>query len=381
MEHAVPGAQFYRDNLERAQALPEAERSADVAAWLAADAVMTAATPSLPEMPCDGTVLTQPAGGDAALTALLQFLAHLFACPPADPLHPTFTLRCFGTQLPPLMKVWLHNDRVMMQPQPQLADILTTGRMPSAEPDLALVARLLLLAAISVCPEIQQASIGVEALQALKPALLGDAAAARLNRQLQQLQQRLAGAGAGGDPELPTARHLQVAWHALLLRLTVDVHVPEVLPPWRVSALGEEAARGLLQLEPNNPRSSLAMGKVAVMNHRLLPGPAVACAAFDAALLPRLQMPRLARRLACRRPSSPPPLQPQPHLSAGRPDAPPAAWCGAGPGAALRLDWWLARSGEAFGLGRALGSTGEHRLGFGGVGPLALVDGGVAARP
>lgn len=124
-----PGTEFYFENLTRARALPEAERSADVAALLSHDA-MDAAAPAIPSMPTDGTVLTEPLGGDAALAALLQFLAHSFACPPADPLHSHATLRHYGTQLPPLFRTWAQGSQVQMAAQPLLHALLTSRRLP-----------------------------------------------------------------------------------------------------------------------------------------------------------------------------------------------------------------------------------------------------------
>ena len=125
----------------------------------------------------------------------------------------------------------------------------------------------MLLAAVSDLLGINQANEGPCALQALKPALLGEAAAARLDRQLAQLQRRLAAGAAGwGGAELPTAQQLQVAWHGLSLVLA-SADVPGIPEELELSGLAEEAARGLLQLEPDNPRSSWWLGRIAVMNH------------------------------------------------------------------------------------------------------------------
>lgn len=285
MPHHVPGEDFYQASLERARALPEAERSADVAAWLRSHDAIEAAAAALPLMPLDGSTLTRPAGGPAALAALLQVLAHSFAVPPADPKHPCARLRCFGPQLPPLMHVFAQGVDIQMAPQPRLLSILQGGggggREPGSELDLEMVARLLLLVWVTQLPGFSLTQVAADALAALKPALLGNAAAARLDRQIAELQQKVGGGSSGGGagsssgassssssvPELPSARQLQIVWHALSLEVAGSTAAPMQLPPVAVSRMAEQAARGLLALEPHNPRSSYAMGKVAVMNH------------------------------------------------------------------------------------------------------------------
>lgn len=158
-----------------------------------------------------------------------------------------------------------------------------SGRKPGSDLDLELVARLLLLALVAQLPSIQHNRVAADVLAALKPTLLGDAAAPRLGEQIAELRLQLAGSsvsgGAGSSggsdsgsegsgPELPSARQLQVVWHVLSLMLAETPNAPLLLGPRGTSEMGEHAARGLLQLQPSNPRSSYAMGKVAVMNHR-----------------------------------------------------------------------------------------------------------------
>ncbi|PRW59610.1 hypothetical protein C2E21_1912 [Chlorella sorokiniana] len=289
--HGIPGEEFYNASLERARALPPAERSADVAAWLRCHDAMDAAAAALPEMPLNGGSLTQPVGGPAALAALLQVRVHSFALPPADPKHPCTTLRHLAPQLPPLMRVWAAGQEAQMAPQPELLSVLGghsahSGRQPGGDLSLVRVSRLLLLALVAQWPSIQHNQVAADVLAALKPALLGEAAAARLDRQLSELRQQLVGSGDGagdssgattssgaasgsGGAELQSAQQLQVVWHLLSLQLAETPNAPMLLTPRGASEMAVHAARGLLQLAPSNPRSSYAMGKVAVMNHSL----------------------------------------------------------------------------------------------------------------
>ena len=127
-----PGVEFYNASLQQARALPPAERSGGVAAWLRCHDVMATAAAALPAMPLGGSVLTQPLGGPAALAALLQVLAHSFAEPPTDPKQPCTTLRHLAPQLPPLMRVWTEDPEVQMAPQPALLSVLGVGGTHSA---------------------------------------------------------------------------------------------------------------------------------------------------------------------------------------------------------------------------------------------------------
>ena len=61
---SAPGAEFYYERLERAAALPESQRSSDVAAWLHSNAVMEAAAAPLPELP-PGLALQEGGGGQS----------------------------------------------------------------------------------------------------------------------------------------------------------------------------------------------------------------------------------------------------------------------------------------------------------------------------
>lgn len=146
MQRLAPGAEFYQERLERARALPEAERSSDVRAWLAAHAALDAAAPLLPGIETR-TEFTEPPGGSAALAALLQYLVQTYCHTPLDPMHPAFTNGILSPQLPPLMHVWENGSNTDMCLTPFSNGILTTGRLPAGGANLALVARLLLLAA------------------------------------------------------------------------------------------------------------------------------------------------------------------------------------------------------------------------------------------
>lgn len=58
-----PGEEFYLENLERARALPEAGRSPNVRAWLAAHDALESVAPLLPMLQ-PGPPMTEPAGGE-----------------------------------------------------------------------------------------------------------------------------------------------------------------------------------------------------------------------------------------------------------------------------------------------------------------------------
>lgn len=147
MLRSRPGEDFYTQRLERARALPEAERSPDVRGWLAAHDALDAAAAALPELQ-PGAALTEPAGGSAALAALLQFLVLSFCHAPADPIHPAFSdMHLFNAQLPPLFLVQRDSGgTITSQPTPLLGGILRTLRLPPGGENLVLVTRTLLWA-------------------------------------------------------------------------------------------------------------------------------------------------------------------------------------------------------------------------------------------
>ena len=112
-----PGAGFYYERLARARALPEAERSADVRQWLRLHEELEAALAALPELPASATEecpLVEPLGGDAALAALLHFIAAAFSesINIVDPLHHKAALERLAPQLPPFFRVWWEGNKV-----------------------------------------------------------------------------------------------------------------------------------------------------------------------------------------------------------------------------------------------------------------------------
>ena len=188
----VPGSEFYYERLARARAVPEAERSADVQQWLRVHEELEAALAALPEVPADASPqrpLVEPLGGDAALAALLRFIAAAYADSARDPVHPKATLFRLAPQLPPFFRVCrnasdqagasssffaqavmqhertvrprLQNQaspqgamlsccpQVPMAPQPALMETLGWGGLAADEADLAALARLMLLAHVS----------------------------------------------------------------------------------------------------------------------------------------------------------------------------------------------------------------------------------------
>ena len=105
----APGAEFYYERLARARALPEAERSADVRHWLRQHEELEAALAVLPEVPASATPqhpLVQPLGGDAALAALLRFIAVAYSDSIPGTRHSKATLPRLAPQLPPYFRVW-----------------------------------------------------------------------------------------------------------------------------------------------------------------------------------------------------------------------------------------------------------------------------------
>ena len=108
----------------------------------------------------------------------------------------------------------------------------------------------------------QLARVGLDALRAVRCPLFE--CAAPLDQQLAALRQRCGGDGSGGAASnLPTVAQLQVTWAALVVALA-SAWVHHKLPQAELSALYEQAARDLLALQPDNPRSSFVMADAAV---------------------------------------------------------------------------------------------------------------------
>ena len=111
---------------------------------------------------------------------------------------------------------------------------------------------------MSLTVEIGQLCLGLDALRALRAPLFEGAAS--LDQQLAAL-----GRSSSAGSNLPTTAQLQAAWAALVV-----VHVPAELrhglPQAELAAFREQAARALLALQPDNPRSSYELGNAAVTN-------------------------------------------------------------------------------------------------------------------
>ena len=86
--------------------------------------------------------------------------------------------------------------------------------------------------------------------------------AASLDRQLAALGQRCS---SGAGSRLPTAAQLQAAWAALVAELA-KVRMLQSLPHAERAAFSDPAARALLALQSDNPRSSYELGRAAVNN-------------------------------------------------------------------------------------------------------------------
>ena len=111
-------------------------------------------------------------------------------------------------------------------------------------------------------PEFGDLRLALDALRAIRRPLFESAAS--LDRQLAALGQRC-GNSSGALSNFPSAAQLQVAW-AVLVTVLAPWGLREGLPQAAIGALCEQAANDLLALQPNNPRSSHAMGEAAVMN-------------------------------------------------------------------------------------------------------------------
>ena len=105
-----------------------------------------------------------------------------------------------------------------------------------------------------------QERIGLDILRAIRAPLFEGAAS--LNRQLAALSRRCGGGGSGAGDNLPTAAQLQAAWAVLVIALS-PAGVQQGLPQAEVMVFREQAARALLALQPDNPRSSFELGRTA----------------------------------------------------------------------------------------------------------------------
>ena len=275
-----PGSEFYYERLNRARAIPEAQRSPDVAVWLSSHAAVEAAAAALPLAPADATLI-QPLGGDAALVSVLQLLVHFYTIVPAELAHPQISRSRLVPQLPPLMAVSCQDSIASLIPQPQLRSLLQRG-MAGEALDLEDVARLLLLASEAKDLESSMQHLSLVALEALEPALCEAPAAAHLAQQLAQLQreQQQLASGSGSGSEVPSVQQLQAVRHMIALAL-VDLRLHKSQLPGGEAAclmqLAEGAAKALRALRPDDARSSLACAKAA-MSLRLAPQSSVALA-------------------------------------------------------------------------------------------------------
>lgn len=256
-----PQLEFYFERLRRAQAILEAERSPEVAAWLSSHAATEAAAAALPAMP-DG-LLTEPLGGEAAWAWALQALAHARAHLSQFLLLPGCPSSCLLAQLPPLVAVQCQQGELRWSQSAVLRSILRNG-LGSAAADLELLTRLLLL--VNGAMQLhsgQDPQLALNILQVLEPALFSAAAEARLAQQLARLQQRLDGsAWAGGT--LPTVQLLQFVRHNFSMGLVAWVGSENELPAARIIQMAQRSAQPMLSLQPSNPRSSLSLGELAL---------------------------------------------------------------------------------------------------------------------
>ena len=99
--------------------------------------------------------------------------------------------------------------------------------------------------------------IALDALRAIRRPLFESAAS--LNRQLAALHQRC---GCDSSSRAVTAAQLQVTW-AALVGVLAPVRMRQGLPWDELVAFHKQAARDLLALQPDNPRSSYELGKAA----------------------------------------------------------------------------------------------------------------------
>lgn len=266
-EDDAPGAEFYYERLSRAQAVPEAERSPEVAAWLRSHAAIAAATSALPLAPDNGT-LTQPLGGQAALAALLHFLVGCHTALPAHLQHPQANFRRMTPQLPPVAAVLFLNSKYAARWQPLLYSVLQDGLGSMGRPaDLELVARLLLTASVCLDPGFEEPLVALLILESMEPALAGEAAAAQLAQQLARLEQQLVSdsGSSSGSGALPSVQQLREVWGSLSLNLLTWVDRSEVLPTDRVLQLAQRAAEALLALQRDNPRGSYELARIAMI--------------------------------------------------------------------------------------------------------------------
>ena len=118
-----------------------------------------------------------------------------------------------------------------------------------------------------------QESVVLKVLYAIRCPLFQSAAS--LDRQLAALRQRCGGGGSNGaGSNLPTAAQLQAAWAALVIKL-IAFGMGQGLPLADLAAFREQAARDLLALQPDNPRTSYELGVVATGSASCLRDPLV----------------------------------------------------------------------------------------------------------
>ena len=113
-------------------------------------------------------------------------------------------------------------------------------------------------------PGVGQGRAALGVLHAIQRPLLTSTVS--LFRQLAALGQRCCGGSSGaGSSHLPTAAQLQAAWAVLVMEAGPG-GMREGLPRAELSRFTEQAARILQALQPDSPRSSLAMGEAAASN-------------------------------------------------------------------------------------------------------------------
>ena len=107
--------------------------------------------------------------------------------------------------------------------------------------------------------------LGLGALRAIQRPLFERAAS--LDRQLADLRQRCGvhHDASGAESHLPTTAQLQAAWAALAIEQASAVWRAGH-PPAELTSFGEQAARALLALQPDNPRSSYVLGQALLLS-------------------------------------------------------------------------------------------------------------------
>ena len=102
--------------------------------------------------------------------------------------------------------------------------------------------------------------LGLGALRAIQRPLFDSAAS--LDRQLAALRLQCGEHhdDSGAESHLPTKAQLQAAWAVLAIEQASAVRCAGH-PPAELASFGEQAARALLDLQPDNPRSSYLLGQ------------------------------------------------------------------------------------------------------------------------